>query len=59
MNDELIRTVNFKQASAYIGSGVKPVDIEYDWNAKVMVFYFRKDDTKEVWTKWKSHQFDF
>ena len=55
----LIRIVNFKQASAYIGSGVKPVNVEYDWNARVMVFYFKKEDTQEVWNKWKNKEFNF
>lgn len=52
-----IPIVNFKQACAYIGSGVKPINIEYDWNAKIMVFYFNKQDTVEVWPKWKNKQF--
>lgn len=54
-----IAIVNFKQACAYIGSGVKPLNLEYDWTHKVMVFYFDKIQSLEVWERWKNHEFQF
>ena len=55
----MVAIVNFKQACAYIGSGVKPKDVAYDWDKKVMVFYFDKQETAEVWNRWKNREFDF
>ena len=57
MMDDLIYITNFRQASAYIGDGIKPVNIEYDFNKKVMVFAFRKEDTKFVWQKWMKGEY--
>lgn len=56
---DTVAIVNFKQACAYIGSGVKPVNVEYDWEHKVMVFYFDKQESKTVWHKWKNREFEF
>lgn len=57
--NNMVVIVNFKQACAYIGSGIKPKDVAYDWDKKVMVFYFDKQETAEVWNKWKNREFDF
>lgn len=57
--NNMVAIVDFKQACAYIGSGIKPKDVAYDWDKKVMVFYFDKQETAEVWNKWKNREFDF
>lgn len=51
-NDELIVIYNFKQACAYINNGIQPVYLEYGKKGD-LAFYFKKDETKDVWERWK------
>lgn len=53
MDNKLIAIYNFKQACAYIKNGVQPVHLEYGKKGD-LIFYFRLEDTREVWDKWKS-----
>ena len=53
--DKIIAIYNFKQACSYIKQGVKPVDLEYGKKGD-LIFYFKQEDTKEVWEKWKNHE---
>lgn len=58
---EEIKIVNLKQAKQYIKNGVYPTRLEIsrytkptDEDDDVLVFIFNKDDTLEVWDKWKN-----
>lgn len=57
MEQNIIAIVNFKQACAYIKNGVKPVDIEYN-NEGRLIFFFVDKDTKILWEKWKRHELE-
>lgn len=57
MRYEIIKIKNYKQACAYIREGVKPVDVDYLYGR--MVFYFKAEDTTEVWNKWKNKEIEF
>lgn len=52
MKDKIIAIFNFKQACAYIKNGIQPVRLEYGKKGD-LIFYFRINETKEVWEKWK------
>ncbi|KAF5066179.1 hypothetical protein DSECCO2_266310 [anaerobic digester metagenome] len=52
MKYSIIKIKNYKQACAYIREGVKPIDIDYIYGR--MVFYFKAEDTTNVWNKWKN-----
>lgn len=52
MNERIIAIFNFKQACAYVKNGVQPIRLEYGKKGD-LIFYFRLEDTKEVWEKWK------
>ncbi len=54
-NDKLIVIYNFKQACAYIKNGVQPVYLEYGKKGD-LAFYFKLEDTKEVWDRWKNKE---
>ena len=41
-----------KQAKLYVQNGVKPIDVS--WTDR-LVFTFLKEDTQEVWEKWKQY----
>lgn len=49
---ETIKIVNFKQACMYVKNGVKPIDICY---TDKLVFIFNKDETTEVFKKWREY----
>lgn len=58
-----IKIINLKQAKLYIKNGVFPVRLEISRYTKatiqmeeddVLVFVFNKEDTFDVWEKWKT-----
>lgn len=54
---EVIKIRNPLQVTAYMSDGVKPIDMYYDRRTKRLVYVFCKEDTKEVWEKWKRKEF--
>lgn len=58
---DTVRILNMHQAMAYIGNNVLPVDIKITKNANdqpMLVFYFIKSDTVDVYKLWKNHQLE-
>lgn len=52
---------NLQQAMAYIENDVFPVDIKITRdkeNKRCLVWYFNKDDTKDVYDKWCKYELD-
>ncbi|MFI3325943.1 MAG: hypothetical protein R3Y35_07190 [Clostridia bacterium] len=49
-----IYIINTKQAEEYLQGGVKPLRLELSKRDNKMVFVYNKDDTNEVWEKWKA-----
>lgn len=54
---EYIKIKNQFQVKAYLSDGVKPIDVYYDKEIDKIVFIFKKEDTTEVWKKWKSYKY--
>ena len=50
-----VKIVNIQQACAYMDNGVYPVDIKKT-NKRCVVFYFDKNESKEVYDKWCNYQ---
>lgn len=55
--EKLIAITNFRQACCYIKDEVQPIFLEYDIQKNKLVFFFDKNDTKEVWEKWKTNKY--
>lgn len=57
---DCVRIVNITQATAYMSNDVWPVDIKISENAdngqKCLVFYFIKNETKELYDKWCKYE---
>ena len=53
--EKLIRIANFKQACAYVDSGLQPKRLIYDRERKRMIFLFAESETNPIWEKWKHH----
>lgn len=54
MDDKnIIKIVNYKQASMYIKYGIKPIDLYY---TDTLVFIFNRNETKEVYDKWCKYE---
>jgi len=51
---ETIRIYNLKQVAGYMYSGLQPISIEKDGTTGKILFVFKKEDTLEVWEKWKT-----
>ena len=55
-----VKIVNIQQACAYMDNGVYPVDIKTSidnkTNKRCVVFYFDKNESKEVYDKWCNYQ---
>ena len=51
---ETIRIYNLKQVAGYMYAGVNPISVEKDGSTGKIVFVFKKEDTLEVWEKWKA-----
>lgn len=50
----VVRIVNLKQISTYIKNGIKPIDI---YCTDRLVFVFNKDETGELFERWKNKEF--
>lgn len=54
---EIIRIYNRDQQTFYIDSGIYPIDLYSSYSPKndrkIIVMIFLKNDTKEVYMKWK------
>jgi hypothetical protein len=51
---ETIRIYNLKQVAGYMYAGVNPISVEKDGSTGKILFVFKKEDTAEVWEKWKA-----
>ena len=55
-----VKIVNIQQACAYIEHDVLPVDIKVSvdpkTNKRCVVFYFDKDESREVYDKWCNYE---
>ena len=54
MNDT-VKIVNLLQVNRYIKNGAKPIDICIG-NKDILVYVFRKSDTRELYTKWLNRE---
>lgn len=52
---ETIKIVNLIQASLYIKHGLKPIDIYWGHNDR-LIFLFKKDETKPLFDLWCKHE---
>lgn len=57
---EIIRIYNRDQQTFYIDSGIYPIDLYPSYSPKndrkIIVMIFLKNDTKEVYMKWKNYE---
>lgn len=57
---EIVRIYNRDQQTFYIDSGVYPIDLYPSYSPKndrkIIVMIFLKEDTKEIYIKWKSYE---
>ena len=57
---EAIRILDPNQAALYWANGVEPLDIyssrSYKTNKALIVFVFKRDETKEVFDLWCKHE---
>ena len=57
---EVIRIYNRDQQTFYIDSGVYPIDLYTSYtpknDRKIIVMIFNRNDTKEVYQKWRDYQ---
>ena len=57
---EIIRIYNRDQQTFYIDSGIYPIDLYPSYSPKndrkIIVIIFLKNDTKEVYMKWKNYE---
>lgn len=57
---EIIRIYNRDQQTFYIDSGIYPIDLYPSYShkndRKIIVMIFLKNDTKEVYMKWKNYE---
>lgn len=57
---EVVRIYNRDQQTFYIDSGVYPIDLYTSYNPKndrkIIVMNFLRDDTKDVYIKWKNYE---
>ena len=55
-----VKIINIQQACAYMDNGVYPVDIKSSIDNKTgkrcAVFYFDKNESKEVYDKWCNYE---
>lgn len=58
MNKELVTIKDRRQAIAYIKHNVKPVDVDINED-DILVFIFRKEDTKELFKLWRQRKLDY
>lgn len=57
---EIIHIYNRDQQTFYIDSGIYPIDLYPSYSPKndrkIIVMIFLKNDTKEVYMKWKNYE---
>ena len=57
---EIIRIYNRDQQTFYIDSGIYPIDLYPSYSPKndrkIIVMIFLRNDTKEVYMKWKKYE---
>ena len=57
---EVIRIYNRDQQTFYIDSGIYPIDLYTSYapknDRKIIVMIFNRNDTKEVYQKWRDYQ---
>lgn len=56
---DTVKIKNPNQAAAYIEAGIVPVDIRVQKNEegkRIIVYYFDKEETKEVFSKWCNYE---
>ena len=57
---EIIRIYNRDQQTFYMDSGIYPIDLYPSYSPKndrkIIVMIFLKNDTKEVYMKWKNYE---
>lgn len=57
---EIIRIYNRDQQTFYIDSGIYPIDLYPSYSPKndrkIIVMIFLRNDTKEVYMKWKNYE---
>ncbi len=57
---EITRIYNRDQQTFYIDSGIYPIDLYPSYSPKndrkIIVMIFLKNDTKEVYMKWKNYE---
>jgi hypothetical protein len=58
MVEEKITIVNMKQIACYMLDGVYPAEVKLDESTGKIIFIFYKNETKEVWQKWKEKRFN-
>ena len=55
-----IKILNLKQATLYMANNIYPVDIKISINNKTkekcLVFYFDREESKEVYDKWCKYE---
>lgn len=58
--NEAVRILDPMQAALYWANGIEPLDIyssrDYKTNKALIVYVFKKDETKEVFDKWCNHE---
>lgn len=58
--NEAVRILDPMQAALYWANGIEPLDIyssrDYKTNKALIVYVFKKDETKEVFDKWCNHK---
>ena len=59
---EAIRIYNRDQQTFYVDSGVYPIDLYTSYapknDRKIIVMVFNRNDTKEVYQKWRNYYLD-
>lgn len=56
---EVVRIVNPKQYLLYIKNGIYPIDVYTtidDSNQAILTMIFEKDDTAELYQKWRNYE---
>lgn len=60
--NEVVRIVNIKQQILYTKNNVYPIDmytsIDVETNNPVLVMIYLKNDTTEVYKKWRNYELD-
>ena len=58
--NDMVRVIDPLQSKLYIKAGAYPVDMyvtkDFYSNNEVLVMLFRKDETRELYVKWKNHE---